>query len=171
MTVCAYRMLDSKLQAVAVGPVRKAEMIAGGMRERNRRFDGPTGGTAEPARLPGHRAFTLIELLVVIAVISLLIALLIPALRSAREQGHRTVCMSNVRQLTLAWLAYASEHDGKIVDGSPFHAHHTGSSLTLAGWVATPAAIVAGTVWVVFILTVLSPIGAIVTEVSLPEAQ
>jgi prepilin-type processing-associated H-X9-DG protein len=67
----------------------------------------------------GVRAFVLIELLVVIAVISLLISLLIPALRSAREQGHRTVCLSNHRQLILAWLAYASEHDGKIVDGHP----------------------------------------------------
>lgn len=64
--------------------------------------------------------FTLIELLVVIAVISLLIALLIPTLRAAKEQGHRAVCLSNLKQLTLAWLAYAGDHDGKIVDGGPF---------------------------------------------------
>jgi len=64
--------------------------------------------------------FTLIELLVVISIIALLIALIIPALRSAREQGHRTVCLSNLKQLTLAWTAYASENDSKIVLGSPF---------------------------------------------------
>lgn len=65
------------------------------------------------------RAFVLIELLVVVAVISLLISLLIPALRSAREQGWKTVCLSNHRQLIMAWLAYASEYDGNIVDGNP----------------------------------------------------
>lgn len=63
------------------------------------------------------RGFTLIELLVVIAIITLLMALLVPVLRSAREQGQRTVCLSNLRQLTLAWIAYASEYDGKMVDG------------------------------------------------------
>jgi len=59
--------------------------------------------------------FTLIELLVVIAVIALLLALLFPVLRSAREQGQRAVCLNNLKQLTLAWLVYAEEHDGKIV--------------------------------------------------------
>jgi len=60
-------------------------------------------------------AFTLIELLVVISIIVLLMALLIPALRSAREQGQRAVCLSNLRQLTLAWIVYAEEYDGWIV--------------------------------------------------------
>lgn len=66
------------------------------------------------------KAFTLIELLVVIAVISLLMALLIPALRAAKEQGQRAVCLSNLKQLTLAWIVYAYEHDGRIVPGSPY---------------------------------------------------
>ena len=66
------------------------------------------------------KAFTLIELLVVIAVIALLLALLLPALRSAKEQGQRTVCLSNLKQLTLAWIAYATEHDGKLVRGEAF---------------------------------------------------
>lgn len=65
------------------------------------------------------RAFTVIELLVVLAVISLVISLLVPALRGARRQGYKTVCLSNHRQLILAWLAYASEYDGNIVDGNP----------------------------------------------------
>jgi len=58
--------------------------------------------------------------LVVIAVIALLMALLVPVLRSARELGQRTVCLSNLRQLTLAWIAYAEQYDSKIVRGSAF---------------------------------------------------
>lgn len=61
-----------------------------------------------------RKGFTLIELLVVIAIIAFLLALLFPVLRSAREAGQRAVCLSNLKQLTLAWLAYADEHDGKI---------------------------------------------------------
>jgi len=65
----------------------------------------------------GLSAFTLIELLVVISIIALLIALIIPALRSAREQGHRTVCLSNLKQLTLAWNLYAYDNDENLVNG------------------------------------------------------
>jgi prepilin-type N-terminal cleavage/methylation domain-containing protein len=64
-----------------------------------------------------RRAFPLIELLVVSAVIALLLALLVPALRAAREQARRAVCLSNLRQLTLAWLLYAQEHNGCLVMG------------------------------------------------------
>ncbi|MHC4569856.1 MAG: type II secretion system protein [Planctomycetota bacterium] len=78
-------------------------------------------------------AFTLIELLVVIAVISLLMALLVPVLRSAREQGHRVVCLSNLRQLTLAWIVYAEEHDSKIVPGEAFMRMRS-SHRRLDGW-------------------------------------
>jgi prepilin-type N-terminal cleavage/methylation domain-containing protein len=84
----------------------------------------------------GGAGFTLIELLVVIAIIALLLALLVPVLRSAREQGQRTVCLSNLRQLTLAWIAYASEYDGKIVRGSARSIHIKGP-FTTKGWAGT----------------------------------
>jgi len=68
--------------------------------------------TAESLGLTG---FTLIELLVVIAIIAVLMAILMPALNRAREQGKRTACLNNLRQLTLGWILYADDSDDKIV--------------------------------------------------------
>jgi type II secretory pathway pseudopilin PulG len=78
--------------------------------------------------------FMLIELLVVIAIIALLLALLLPVLHSAKERAYRVVCLSNLRQLTLAWTAYAGEHDGKIVRGDAFGFVRKGRHLELKGW-------------------------------------
>ena len=64
------------------------------------------------------RGFTLIELLVVIAIIAILMAILMPALNRVREQGKRAVCLSNLKQLALAWIMYADENDDKIVSGA-----------------------------------------------------
>jgi prepilin-type N-terminal cleavage/methylation domain-containing protein/prepilin-type processing-associated H-X9-DG protein len=64
-----------------------------------------------------QRAFTLIELLVVISVIALLMAILLPALGRARESGKRTVCLSNLKTLQLAWGMYADSNNEKIVFG------------------------------------------------------
>ena len=58
-----------------------------------------------------RRGFTLIELLVVVAIIALLISILLPSLRAAREQGKRTVCASNQHQLLIAAISYTTESD------------------------------------------------------------
>jgi prepilin-type N-terminal cleavage/methylation domain-containing protein len=63
-----------------------------------------------------RKAFTLVELLVVIAIIALLMAVLLPALNRAREQGKRIVCMSNIKQLTTAWGVYADTYNDKMVN-------------------------------------------------------
>jgi prepilin-type N-terminal cleavage/methylation domain-containing protein/prepilin-type processing-associated H-X9-DG protein len=56
-----------------------------------------------------RRGFTLIELLVVIAVMSILMAILVPALHKVRFHANETVCLSNLRQVNLALMAYANE--------------------------------------------------------------
>ena len=65
-----------------------------------------------------RKAFTLIELLVVIAIIAILMAVLMPALKRAREGGKRAACLSNLKQLTLAWNMYADENDDRLVNGA-----------------------------------------------------
>lgn len=65
-----------------------------------------------------RNAFTLIELLVVIAIIAILMAILMPALNRAREQGKRAVCLGNLKQLTLAWNLYADDNDGRLVNAN-----------------------------------------------------
>ncbi len=58
-----------------------------------------------------REAFTLIELLVVIAVIAILMAILMPALNLARDQGRKMVCANNLHSLALANGLYAANND------------------------------------------------------------
>jgi prepilin-type N-terminal cleavage/methylation domain-containing protein/prepilin-type processing-associated H-X9-DG protein len=64
------------------------------------------------------KGFTLIELLVVIAIIAILMAILMPTLKRAKEQGKRAACLNNLKQMGLAWTMYADENDEKIVNGA-----------------------------------------------------
>jgi len=63
-----------------------------------------------------HRkiGFTLIELLVVIAIIAVLMAILMPALNRAREQGKRAVCLNNLKTLVLGWMMYCDDYAGNM---------------------------------------------------------
>lgn len=62
------------------------------------------------------KGFTLIELLVVIAIIALLLAILMPTLRAAKEQARKTVCTGHVKGLVLSVRMYVDDYDGKTHD-------------------------------------------------------
>ena len=63
---------------------------------------------------PRRAGFSLVELLVVIGIIAVLLAMLLPALASARRAARAVVCGSNVRQVTLAATMYSGEHAGRF---------------------------------------------------------
>jgi prepilin-type processing-associated H-X9-DG protein len=65
-----------------------------------------------PIELMAKKAFTLVELLVIIAVISILMAVLVPVLARARQQGKTIVCLSNLRQMCIAAACYSQIYDG-----------------------------------------------------------
>ena len=82
-------------------------------------------------------AFTLIELLVVIAIIAILAAILFPVFARTRENGRRTACQSNVKQILLALLQYTQDYDEHLplqsfvenVPGAPFGAGNDGQNV------------------------------------------
>jgi prepilin-type N-terminal cleavage/methylation domain-containing protein len=85
------------------------------------RWRGPVDRAGAPPGVPaapGRFGFTLIELLVVIAIIAILAALLLPALSAAKEQGRRTACFNNNRQIIFACLLYTDEQRGLLPCGS-----------------------------------------------------
>ena len=70
------------------------------------------------SRGTSRAGFTLIELLIVVAIISLLAALLLPALRGARETAKRAACMNNIRQVLLGINLYADDNNEILPNGA-----------------------------------------------------
>jgi prepilin-type N-terminal cleavage/methylation domain-containing protein/prepilin-type processing-associated H-X9-DG protein len=76
--------------------------------------------TSQISLLQCHRksGFTLIELLVVIAIIAILAAILFPVFAQAREKARQAACLSNEKQIGLAFLQYASDYDESLPFGN-----------------------------------------------------
>jgi prepilin-type N-terminal cleavage/methylation domain-containing protein len=80
------------------------------------------------------RAFTLIELLIVIAIIAILAALLLPSLASARTLAQSTRCLSNQRQLGLAWTAYAADARERVMPLAYWRQREIGTGPQVFWW-------------------------------------
>ena len=70
--------------------------------------------SSERQKCPACSGFTLIELLVVIAIIAILAALLLPALSKAKQQGQGTKCLTNQKQVALAWKMYCDDNQTRF---------------------------------------------------------
>src|SRR3954447_22759717 len=79
-------------------------------------------------------AFTLVELLVVIGVIAVLIAMLLPALNGARQRAMATACLSNLRQLSQAFVTYNVDNKGFVIPAYTMTGVSGGADVPLEGW-------------------------------------
>ncbi len=87
---------------------------------RNISFSSHAGLVSGQVRRRKELGFTLVELLVVIGIIALLVAILLPTLNRAREAAKQTACLSNIRQLGMAFVMYTGDNNGHY----PFSARY-----------------------------------------------
>jgi prepilin-type N-terminal cleavage/methylation domain-containing protein/prepilin-type processing-associated H-X9-DG protein len=102
--------------------------------EKNR----TVGSAGSSIAAPPSTAFTLIELLVVIAIIAILAAMLLPALSRAKAKGHSVACLSNLKQLQLAWITYSQDYNDIL---PPNVSRGAGPANVTGSWVLGNAAI------------------------------
>lgn len=84
------------------------------------------------------KGFTLIELLVVIAIIALLLSIIAPALRIVKMKAYSSVCLTNTKNLSLAWYMYKEANDDRIMSALMGGRESDG---TWVGWIERPYAV------------------------------
>lgn len=116
------------------------------MRDFQSHTQAQSGGVRNP-----YKGFTLVELLVVISIIALLIAILLPTLAKARESARTAICMSNVRQFTIATMMYIGDTKQVIPNAAAKWAHYGsrpqfyGSGLVAREYLSAPEAVMCPT--------------------------
>lgn len=97
--------------------------------------------------------FTLIELLVVIAIIAMLLSILLPSLRRAKEACQRIACLNNLKQISLSWYLYAEDNESvlcsppNLMDPDPLYAWHKPPTWPLTTEALYLQAINDGVIW------------------------
>src|SRR5438045_8231935 len=104
------KTFDESDNSVHSGRLTSGEDSRPGRSMSTMRIRRTSGFTLVELPAVSKRAFTLVELLVVIGIIAVLIGVLVPALHRARETAHRTVCLSNLRQIGQGILVYVNEN-------------------------------------------------------------
>lgn len=116
------------------------------------------------------RGFALIELLVVIAILALLLSIILPALRKAKVQTARIVCMSNLRQLGVGMLMYTFNNNDKTMEiyhnGDDYWFHEIASYLGDSDYKGNPEENIEGVMQIAF-----CPMSKRPTDNPLPNQQ